>query len=269
MLVEVKKCADKNDIKGLRYIFIDSLDVDPTFEKYQQDYNYCKGINGFFDEYTELTVLNMNSAEWNASYWDQLKRDLVKNFSQDRFEHMLQVAKVVYSDKIERLVSERAAKRAKVETQIESIIPTPINNENIVGHQNKTVLEENTEPRISINTQMEINDDSTVMKQSPLKGRTNGYSYKRVDDPDRIREIKKREYEWMWLGCKRYEWRIPQSVEQSYKYFVLRQFDKENDCYTGVVKLVEKTKATVKQWLRFPPSIEANREDDWIYYEKG
>lgn len=33
MLAEVRKCADNHDIKGLRYIFVDALDVDPTFDK--------------------------------------------------------------------------------------------------------------------------------------------------------------------------------------------------------------------------------------------
>ena len=49
MLAEVKKCADRRDIKGLRYIFVDCLDVDPTFEKYKVDYEYCKKIPGMFD----------------------------------------------------------------------------------------------------------------------------------------------------------------------------------------------------------------------------
>ena len=47
MLTEVKKCIESNDIKGLHYIFVDSLDVDPTFEKYKSDYEYCKKINEY------------------------------------------------------------------------------------------------------------------------------------------------------------------------------------------------------------------------------
>ena len=51
MHTEVKKCVADNDIKGLRYIFADALDVDPTFEKYKEDYAYCKTINGFFEPF--------------------------------------------------------------------------------------------------------------------------------------------------------------------------------------------------------------------------
>jgi cobalamin biosynthesis Mg chelatase CobN len=169
MLVEVKKCADMNDIKGLRYIFIDSLDVDPTFEKYEQDYNYCKGLSGFFEEYTEITIMKQNPSDWNASYWDQLKRDLVKNFSQIRFEHMIKVAKVVYSEKIERLVSERAAKKAKIESQIESVIPSVDNIENTVNPQERTVISENVEPQMSNNTQREIEESQRAYEESERK----------------------------------------------------------------------------------------------------
>lgn len=169
MLVEVKKCADMNDIKGLRYIFIDSLDVDPTFEKYGQDYNYCKGLSGFFDSYEEITRLRQNSAEWDASYWNQIKRDLVKNFSQIRFEHMIQVAKVVYSDKVERLVSERAAKKAKIETQVESVIPTPASIENTTKAPKRTVVSERPEYQMSNNVQKEIEEGQRLFEESERK----------------------------------------------------------------------------------------------------
>ena len=36
---QVKEFLGKGDIRGLRYVFLDSLDVDPTFEDYQDDYD--------------------------------------------------------------------------------------------------------------------------------------------------------------------------------------------------------------------------------------
>ena len=65
MLAEVKKCADRRDIKGLRYIFVDCLDVDPTFEKYKVDYEYCKKIPGMFDAHQELNELVENEKLWD------------------------------------------------------------------------------------------------------------------------------------------------------------------------------------------------------------
>ena len=102
MLAEVRKCADNHDIKGLRYIFVDALDVDPTFDTYREDYEYCKTILGMFDEH----VVSYKS-RWTTEYWEQLKLDLMKNFSEKRFEHMRLVAQVVYADKVSRLMTDR------------------------------------------------------------------------------------------------------------------------------------------------------------------
>lgn len=105
---EVKKCVEAKDIKGLRYIFVDCLDVDPTFEKYREDYEYSKRVEGLFEEYKELTPLTDNRSSWDNQYWQKIKTDLMKNFSVKRFQHMIEVAKVVYADKIERIKKERA-----------------------------------------------------------------------------------------------------------------------------------------------------------------
>ena len=106
---QVKEYLGKGDIRGLRYVFLDSLDVDPTFEDYQEDYDNCKKVSGFFDEHQELTPV-ADRSQWNNDYWQRLKRDLEKNFSRERFEHMKAVAVVVYADKAARLLNERKKK---------------------------------------------------------------------------------------------------------------------------------------------------------------
>lgn len=111
MFAQVKKCIDNNDIKGLRYVFYDSLDVDPTFEKYRADYEICKGIQGFFEPYTELMPLSENRGSWDLNYWYSLKRDLEKNFSLKRFEHMRTVATVVFAQKLKQLEENRRIER--------------------------------------------------------------------------------------------------------------------------------------------------------------
>lgn len=120
MLAEVKKCAESKDIKGLHYIFVDCLDVDPTFEKYEADYEYCKGIDGFLEPHKEITPF-LGSEGWNKQYWEQLKMDLMKNFSEKRFSYMRMVAKSIYSDKIVRLNEERNRERKKMQTKIQNI----------------------------------------------------------------------------------------------------------------------------------------------------
>lgn len=127
MLVEVKKCAESQDIKGLRYIFVDCLDVDPTFEKYKADYEYCKSISGMFDDHQELSGLIMDESKWTKGYWEQLKLDLMKNFSEKRFGHMVCVAKVVYADKIARLMNERDSfEESKKEVRRPAVKPVSV-----------------------------------------------------------------------------------------------------------------------------------------------
>ena len=108
MLIGVKQCVEQNDLRGLHYIFAEALEADPTFEKYQEDYDYCKKLPGFLEEHEELHSQQNDPAAWDETYWAQLKLDQKKNFSEKRMEHMKQVASVVRKEKIERLRAERA-----------------------------------------------------------------------------------------------------------------------------------------------------------------
>lgn len=118
MHAEVKKCVENNDTRGLKYIFVDCLDVDPTFEKYREDYEYCKKFSGMFDMHTELTPFKTDTSQWNSQYWESLKLDLMKNFSTKRFEHMIAVARVVYAEKIARLMKEREASQRAADNRV-------------------------------------------------------------------------------------------------------------------------------------------------------
>lgn len=166
MFAEVKKCADNHDIKGLHYIFVDSLDVDPTFEKYKEDYLYCKEIVGFFDSHNDMTPIQEDKNKWNMAYWEQLKLDLVKNFSQRRFEHMLQVAKVVYSDKIERLLIEREGKNKMVTKDAE------LSDAEVKTVENKKLRITSSEEQSSVQSvksQIEKQDNEILAKKRALE----------------------------------------------------------------------------------------------------
>ena len=105
---EVKRLADQGDIAGLRYIFADALDVDPTFEQYQADYDYCQS-KGLLEPHQEFTPLTDEPSQWTKDYWAHLKVDLLKNLSARRLTHMKKVAQVLMEDKIQCLTAERQA----------------------------------------------------------------------------------------------------------------------------------------------------------------
>lgn len=118
MHAEVKRLADSGDIKGLRYVFADALDMDPTFERYQEDYDYCCS-KGLLEPHQELTPLTQDQTQWTKDYWAHLKVDLLKNLSEKRLMHMKRVAQVLKADKIQRLTEERrqAAETARLQEE--------------------------------------------------------------------------------------------------------------------------------------------------------
>ena len=173
MLAEVRKCAESNDIKGLRYIFVDCLDVDPTFEKYKEDYEFCKTIDGLFDSHQILNGIKEQEETWTTEYWEQLKLDLMKNFSQIRFEHMVNVAKVVYADKIARLLNERSS----------------IQSSGVIADPPKSVMQGIT-PAAQKELESEIKQESTVVSIS-----TAPKALSNAEKQERMLEARKKELE--------------------------------------------------------------------------
>lgn len=194
MLAEVKKCAESNDIKGLRYIFVDCLDVDPTFEKYEADYEYCKGINGFLETHKEITPF-LGSEGWNKQYWEQLKMDLMKNFSEKRFSYMRMVAKSIYSDKIVRLNEERNREREKIQTKIQRIP------EEHIKEQKKTIVNS------PLASKSEEQERKLAERKREVELQKQQIEKKQQEQRDRIEAARKAE------AAKRYQ----QSVESSKK----------------------------------------------------
>ena len=120
----IKQYADSKDLTSLKYIFVDSLDVDPTFERYEESYNYCKTIPGLLEQHMELTPFVTDPTQWTETYWVKLKMDLKKNFSDQRMSHMRKVAKVLLADKVQRLLKERQSSFSVPPTQPTHNIPS-------------------------------------------------------------------------------------------------------------------------------------------------
>lgn len=109
MDTQIKKYADSRNLKELKYIFVDALDVDPTFVRYEEEYNYCRSVSGLLEPHVELTPFILDKSRWDEAYWTSLKMDLIKNFSDRRMSHMREVAKVFLAEKVERILLERTA----------------------------------------------------------------------------------------------------------------------------------------------------------------
>lgn len=103
----IKAYADSGDLISLKYVFVDALDIDPTFERYRDSYDYCRSVPGLMEDYRELTPLTEDRSLWTEDYWVKLKTDLAHNFSDKRMRHMCQVAQVLMAEKVRRLTQER------------------------------------------------------------------------------------------------------------------------------------------------------------------
>lgn len=141
MDIRIKNYADNRDLKELKYIFVDALDVDPTFVRYEEEYNYCKAIPGLLETHVELTPFCDDKSCWDEAYWTSLKMDLIKNFSDRRMMHMKDVAQVFLAEKITRILKERNAKNASP-TIVPPVAPR-------VERKIKSVSTANTTPPIS------------------------------------------------------------------------------------------------------------------------
>jgi hypothetical protein len=111
---DVKTAVENGDISSLKYFFCDSLDGDPTFSEYVEDYEYCKAKGILFVSHSELHPMNCNSV--NEEYWVQLKKDFMQNPSVERMEHMREVAKILYSSRIRKIEEDNSRKTASKPT---------------------------------------------------------------------------------------------------------------------------------------------------------
>ncbi len=112
----VKKSIETNNMKLLKYTFCDCLDGDPTFKLYEEDYDYCVKHNILFEAHREINPMTLNNV--SEEYWVQLKNDFLENPSTKRLNHMREVAKILYKDRIAAIEEQKrkeyeAAEKAK------------------------------------------------------------------------------------------------------------------------------------------------------------
>lgn len=154
---DIKKYVDQRDINTLRYVFSQSLDVDPMFEEYSEEYEYCVS-KGVFESHLEdgFTPLTNDKSKWDKSYWTKLCLDLEKNLSKKRLDHMREVSKVVYADKIKRLKEARAKQDADLKREKEELAKQRV----------QALEQENKERNISNSVNDNSNNDKIQTKSS-------------------------------------------------------------------------------------------------------
>ena len=106
------KALNTYSVKRLKYVFVDSLDVDPTNVKYKTFYDIAKK-RGLLEPHEELTPFYPDSQLEKMSereldeYWINIKRDYINNPSDERMQNMIRIAKIIYKEKIQKLMKQR------------------------------------------------------------------------------------------------------------------------------------------------------------------
>ena len=102
---------------------------------------------------------------------------------------------------------------------------------------------------------IDLSADLEKLKRTFIQ-RNSCHEYLRVNDNERITQIENLGNHWKVLDDKKS------------KYLILLQVDSNpyGYKYTGIIKIVEKTRATVKEWIE--RHVEAKEPGDWMYYKR-
>ncbi|WP_294160548.1 hypothetical protein [uncultured Selenomonas sp.] len=183
---DVKKLADAKNVKRLRYVFADCLDVDPSFRKFEDDFQYCRD-QGIFEAHEELTPRREDPATWDMDYWVALKGNLLQNLSVERLQHMRDVAKVLFPVQLQTATT--ATPSLPNETHVrettesgQTIFRKPITPENDKNAQVKQKIAEAKRELEKENQEMKAREASSQQ----LTYRRNG---KRVNSPKKAEGV--------------------------------------------------------------------------------
>lgn len=100
---ELIEAVNSKNVTLVRIILKNSLIMDPTFKEFDEEIAYAeKNINNLYEEYDGYE-LEENKSKWNKDYMDEQLNNLLYNFSKKRINHLKDICRVVYEDKIRKI----------------------------------------------------------------------------------------------------------------------------------------------------------------------
>jgi hypothetical protein len=96
-----KEWVRKKDTMAIHIHLKNLIAADPTFSEFDNCVKYAKekGIT-IFEAHDNKMPINNNKDEWNKDYFNRQSLRLVSNFSRERINHLREVVKVVYKDRL-------------------------------------------------------------------------------------------------------------------------------------------------------------------------
>ncbi len=97
--VDFKNFVLESQLSIVRVILKDSLIIDPTFVEFEEMYKYAKSnMDNLLEEFNQER-LDYDKNNWTEDYMNNLKVELMNNFSEERLEHLKQICSYLYQDK--------------------------------------------------------------------------------------------------------------------------------------------------------------------------
>lgn len=134
-----KNYVSSKDLISIRSVLLDSLFIDKTFSKYNENLTYAKnnGCNVFENHNNRELILD--KSKWSKDYLTKLSVELSDNFSIERVEHMKQVIISVNGKPTSKPVSKPTPTPTKTTSQPNNAKPISSNVNN--GSRTRQVAE--------------------------------------------------------------------------------------------------------------------------------
>lgn len=105
--------VDEQDLIKARVIIKGSLVIDPTFKETDEYINYAsKKMADLFDEHDNEEFIN-DSLLWDEDYMNKELNNLMYNFSRERINHIKDICRYLYKDRIINIETERRKEEQK------------------------------------------------------------------------------------------------------------------------------------------------------------
>jgi len=119
--LDFKKTVSEGDVRLVQIILKDSLIIDPTFREFNEMFEYSKNrMPGLLAEF-DNGKLDYSEINWSKDYINELKVELMDNFSNKRIEHLKKICAYIYRDRIQNINSSHKKTAQSSEQSIKPI----------------------------------------------------------------------------------------------------------------------------------------------------
>ncbi|MGH4120961.1 hypothetical protein [Clostridium sp.] len=105
--IDFKNAVSEGKTRLVRIILKDSLIIDPTFAEFDEMFSYSKEkMDNILEEFDD-GELDYDKNHWSENYMNEIKVELMGNFSRERIKHLKEICSYIYVDKVKTIREQR------------------------------------------------------------------------------------------------------------------------------------------------------------------